>query len=145
MKTTEAPIKGIGPLTTPVDVHQTMIGNNNILYGTCEVEQGFGTVISSTLKRANEKQEWEDCRGNTRLILLRNKRYEVEMEVEFDPSVTLPVEGDSLAFPHVGVTGQILNWDLVFAKADCVKLKITATHWDSLGDSPTVAEITTGS
>lgn len=125
-------------------LNQTLIAagaQNSILYGCCEWSQAYGTVISAKIDRMSDQQEFKDCRNNQKAILLANKRYEAEMTIEVDPGVTLPEIGASLAFPDVGVTGQVLKIGRQWEQGGLKKATITATHWDNLGDAPTVTEL----
>lgn len=140
-----APLGAVPMPRTPTPLNQTLIGGASILYGTCEVAQTYGTVESGSVKLTGDKQEWEDCSGNTALVLIRNERYELEFEALWDSGGGVPDIGTAIAFPEVGVTGNIIDATLMFAKLDRVKIKITATQWKSLGSSPTVTQLTTGS
>ena len=126
----------------PTALNQTLIGPGTIDFGTCELAQTYGTVVSGSVKAANDEQVWESCRGNTEVVLLKNERFELTMEVLFNG--TLPDVGDDIAFPEVSVTGQIVDFEITWAQGDRKKLKLNAKHWKSLGSSPTVTSLTTG-
>lgn len=127
------------PAATPLK--QTLIGAESILYGICEVTSAFGEVESCTLSDECDEQEFKNCKGNTKMVLLTNERYELDLEVIFDASVGLPSRGADVAFPTVGVIGQYIRGSIVWSKEDRVKMRMTCKHWKSLGSSPTVTSI----
>ena len=125
-------------------MNQTLIaanGQNSLLYGTCEWPTAYGTVTSAKIDRMGDQQEFKDCRNNAKAVLVANKRYEAEMTIEMDPAVVLPEIGDSLAFPDVGVTGQVTKVSRSWENGGIKKATISATHWDSLGDAPAVTSV----
>jgi hypothetical protein len=123
-------------------LNQTLIGDtDNILYGVCEVSDGYGEVVSCNLDETADPKMWENCNGNTKLVLLANERYELELEVEFDTEIGRPGLGDSIAFPDVGVSGQVLKTSTVWQRTDRKRLKISATHWKTIGSSPVVTHL----
>jgi uncharacterized protein YxjI len=126
-------------------LNQTLIsgaGNVDILYGTCEVTDAFGIVRSCTCKDAADEQEFEDCRGNVREVLLKKERIELTMDVEFDGDLGAPARGDDIAFPEpFNVTGQILDIEVKWDRNDRKMMTITAKHWKSMGSTPTVTAL----
>ena len=130
--------------TTPLN--QTLIAKTatDIIYGTCEVDGTFGTVISSSVKLATDEQAFEDCRGNTEMVLLRNITYTADIEAYWDTG-DYPSIGDAITFPDVGMTGNVTGADGKRAQADRRKISITAKVWLSMGSDPTVTQLSTGS
>ena len=123
-------------------LNQTLIGVAiTIDYGVCEFPTTFGEVVSGSVKLTCDKQEWENCRGNVKLILLRNQRYEMQLEVEFDSALDLPALGDDIAFPFWEVTGQVLDAEIKGSRTERIRMSINATHWIELGSSPTVTQL----
>lgn len=129
------------PAAAPLN--QTLIGGTSILYGLCEITTAFGEVESCTLSDECDEQEFKNCKGNTKMVLLTNERYELDLEVIFDSTIGLPDRGDAVAFPTVGVIGQYIKGSIVWSKEDRVKMKMTCKHWKSLGSAPTVTTLTT--
>ena len=128
-------------------LHQTLIGpdDEDFLYGTCEVSQGYGIVKSAKEKETADKKLFEDCRGNTRAVLLANETIELSLEVVFDATIGKPDLGDDIAFPESGVTGQVVESEVSWEQGGEKGLSITATHWKALGSTPTVTHLSTGS
>lgn len=126
--------------TTPL--HQTLIGESaTIPWGTCEVEQAYGLVVSCSVKETADKEEFLDCRGNIREVLLRNERYEAQLEVEFDEGIGKQDLGDSISLPEVGVTAQVVESEIKWERDGRKMYSITATHWKEIGSSPTVTHL----
>lgn len=125
----------------PTPLNQTLIGGDTILYGTCEVTQGYGIVASCSVKKTADVEPFLNCRGNPRLVLLSNIRMELQLEVEFDEDVGVPALGDSIAFPEVGVVGQVLEAEVKWERKGLKMMTISATHWLDIGDAPVVTEL----
>lgn len=121
---------------------RTVIGNNTLVIGTCELGDVFGQVDQASLQRIADEEGIEDCGGGILAYLLNNPRYELEFTAKFPTSGTLPDFGDSITFPVPGasIVGQALSWTLEWQGKTTRTLKIRATHWDSLGNSPTVTD-----
>lgn len=129
----------------PTPLNQTLIADDEefeILYGVCEITAAFGEVESCELADECDEQEFINCRGNTRAVLLKNERFELDLEVIFDAGVGLPSRGDSVAFPVVGVTGQYIRGRIIWSKEDRVKMRMTCKHWKTMGSAPTVTNLT---
>jgi hypothetical protein len=125
-----------------VPLNQTLIGPEaEIPWGTCEVSQAYGLVVSCRVKETADMEVFLNCRGNAREVLLRNERYEATFEVEFDESVGKQDLGDPIAFPEVGVTGRVLESELMWEREGRKMYSITATHWKDIGNSPTVTHL----
>lgn len=112
------------------------------VFGTCELPQTFGEVISASLARANDIQEIPNCCGGLKALLLRKRRWEMTLKAVFDSTIGLPEEGDPISFPLAGVIGTILNFTIDWTQNDQVQLTINASHWDSLGDNGEVGGMT---
>ncbi len=127
-------------------LNQTLIsgaGTINIVYGTCLVGQTWGVVRSSNCKDTCDEQLFTDCRENTREVLLKNERVELTMQFEYDPELGIPSRGDDISFPEPfeGLTGQVTEIGVTYDRGDKVLVEITAKHWKSLGNSPTVTTL----
>jgi hypothetical protein len=125
-------------------LNQTLIGPNvDILYGTCEVTDAWGIVRSCRCKDACDEQVFMDCRENPREVLLKNERVELSMQVEFDSEIGAPTRGDDIAFPDPfnALTGQIIDFEVVWERGDKKLMDITAKHWKAIGSTPTVTAL----
>lgn len=124
--------------------NRTIIGNSDHVFGTCELGNAWGEVEQASLQRVADEEGIEDCGGAFLAYLLTNPRYELEFTALFPTTVTLPDFGASITFPVPGenIVGQALGWTVEWEKKGTRKLKIRATHWDSLGNSPTVTDQT---
>lgn len=60
------------------------------------------------------------------------------MSIRVKASLVLQDLGSRLMFPVASIYGHILEWDLKWQSRGTKMLDISATHWDSLGNSPTV-------
>lgn len=129
--------------------NSTIIGSDEFVYGICEVQNlnpdegtyaaaSFGHVSDASLKRTADQEEIEECDGELRALLLRNKRYEMTMSIRVKKTLVLQELGSRLMFPVASIYGSILEWELKWQSKGTKMLDITATHWDSLGSSPTV-------
>ncbi|NBW10992.1 MAG: hypothetical protein EBR82_23475 [Caulobacteraceae bacterium] len=103
----------------------------------------FGQVESATVKRTADKESIENCAGNLKAFLLKNPRFEVNLETIYDSSVTAPELMDSITVPLVGVIARVLDVTVKWAKGKERMLSIEATSWDALA-SATAYTLTTG-
>lgn len=122
-------------------LNQTLINGTAILYGTCEVNDGYGLVVSCSVKETADAEVFLNCSGNARMVLLTNERFECDLEVEFDSAIGKPALGDSIAFPEVAVVGQVLESEIKWERKGLKMLSIKATHWKSIGDAPTITNL----
>lgn len=123
-------------------LNQTLIGDpTDFTFGTCEVSDGHGEVLSASLKDTNDMQKWTNCSGNTKLVLLKDQRFEFVLEVEFASSIGSPEQGDSIVLP-TGQTAQVINTELKWDQNQRKRMTINATHWKSIGSSPVVTALT---
>jgi hypothetical protein len=126
-------------------LNQTLIGPSaTIPFGTCEVNQTYGLVVSCRVKETADVETFMNCSGNVKEVLLRNERYELQMEVEFDETIGKQDLGDPIAFPEVGVTGRVIESELMWEREGRKMYSITATHWKSIGSAPTVTHLDDG-
>lgn len=118
-----------------------LIGDENVIFGTCALGSTYGEVTSFNLTRTADLEEIENCVGGLKAAILRKPRFEMEIETIFDASVTLPELGGSFTLPIVGlrarITGDIkIGWTNTGARS----LSFKASHWDSMAE-----ETSTGS
>lgn len=115
----------------------TNIGNNNVLFGTCDLGTTYGQVETASLERAAEELGIPDCNGGFQAYLLMNPFYKFVFTAIVPANAELPDLGDPLTFPRGGVIGNILNYTENWDKG-VRKLEVTAQQWDSMGSNPTV-------
>jgi len=100
-----------------------------------ELGNAFGEAKSANVKRTADKEEFLKNAGSLRACVLKNPRFELSLETLFDDSVDAPGLGERIAFPLVGVVGRILDVEPKWDQSGARMLSITATSWDSLGNS----------
>lgn len=118
---------------------QTTYGNDvlilgdHVVIGTAMLGNDFGTVKSTSVKRAADKEELENGAGNLRAVLLKKPGFEMTLEVAFDATVTAPGLMERIALPLVGVVGRVMPGVEVKWEAGKERgLSIPVSSWDSL-------------
>ncbi len=120
------------------------IGNQNLLFGTCMLGQTWGQIEGADEKLVADLEEIKDCCGANQTVLLMNERYELDLTVILASTALLPELGDDISFPTGGITGQITERGRTWEAGGCVKMKVKAFHWKSLGNNPAVTVIDCG-
>lgn len=116
----------------------TVIGNQNLLFGTCQLGSTYGTIEDADENLTANLQEIMDCCGGTQAVILSNEKYELSMTVTLAADAVLPVLGDDITFPTAGITGQITERGRKWSQGGVVKMSLKAFHWKSMGSSPQV-------
>ena len=119
----------------------TVIGNQNLIFGTCVLGDTFGTIEDANEQLLADLELIQDCCGGTDTALLKNPRYELDLTVTLDSTATPPELGASISFPTAGITGQITQRGRTWSQGGVAKMTIKAFHWKSLGNSPSVEEV----
>ena len=125
---------------------------DDLVNGTCELSQSFGTVINGEIDLPEDMEEIAGCDGRTSAVLLRRNKINYTFTALFPDTVELPSRGDDVTLPVVGgETGEpgvdtALVGQVVSAKANWTQngqrqMTITASHWTALGSSPTVTAL----
>lgn len=110
-----------------------LIGDENVVFGTIELADAYGEVVSATVSREADLVEVENRVGGLKAAILNKPRFELEMEVQFDAAVALPELGGSIAFPFASIRGRIMGGiQLVWSNKAAKMVKFKATHWDSM-------------
>jgi hypothetical protein len=109
----------------------------NIMFGTVQVGDDFGQAKSATVKRTADKEELVANSGNLRAVILKNPRFELDLETLFTLDVEPPGIGERIMFPLVDVIGHILDVEVQWEDSKGRGLKITATSWDVFGGNAT--------
>ena len=124
--------------------NRVIIGNQNHVFGTVELGNAWGEIDQASLQRVADEEGIEDAGGALLTMLLTNPRYELEFTALFPTTVTQPDFGDSITMPvpNDTIVGQCLGFTIEWEKKGTRKLKIRATHWDSLGNAPSVTDET---
>jgi hypothetical protein len=121
------------PFATTYGTDQLHLGDNTMLVGTAMLGNAFGQIESATVSREAEVQEIEAAGGNLRAVVLKNIRFELDMEVIFDASVTAPGLFDLITLPFAGVQGRVMPGASVkWSKGKERLLSFKATSWDAL-------------
>ena len=87
----------------------------NAVIGTADAGySAIGTIISAERKNGSKVLEIEDRYGNVVVVIYFDYRGECSIDVIFDSTVTLPVQGDAISL--CGVTNALcmettLKWD----------------------------------
>lgn len=124
---------------------------DDLVRGTCELDQTFGTVISGEIDLPEDIEEIKGCDGKVSAVLLNDERINYTFTALFPDTIELPSRGDDVTFPlaggELGFTGDTaLKGQVVTAKANWTQdgqrsLTITARHWKTLGSAPTKTTI----
>jgi hypothetical protein len=114
------------------------IGNQNLLFGTCQLGQTWGQIESADEKLMADLETIKDCCGGAQAVLLLNERFELSMTVILSSTASLPELADDIAFPTAGITGQITERGRKWEAGGVVKMEIKAFHWKALGSNPAV-------
>ena len=127
-------------MSTPVKV----IGNQNLLFGTCQLGETYGQIEAADEKLLADLEFIKDCCGGNQSVLLLNERYELGMTVILSSTAVLPELADDISFPTAGIVGQITERGRKWEAGGVVKMEIKAFHWKSLGSEPAVGTFDCG-
>lgn len=119
------------PLSTTLDNDVLLLGQQ-VVWGTMQLGDDFGEIMSSSVKRTADKKEIENGAGNLMAFLLTKARFELTFETIFPSSVTPPGLMDEVVLPLVGVTGIVLDVTVKHEKGKERMLSIEVSYWDSL-------------
>lgn len=114
------------------------IGNQDVSFGTVEVDQSFGTVEQASLDDFVTEYEVPDAAGGIQSLLLTNPGLEFKFTAQFSNSVEKPAKGTPIAFPNAGVIGNVITSNIAWEGKGQRKISITAKYWESMGSNPTV-------
>lgn len=117
------------------------LGNQSVSFGTCELGSVFGQIEQASLDRTVEELGIPDCFGGFQSYLLLNPGYTFEATAIFPSTGALPTDGEAIAFPAAGVTGNIITWKVTWESKGHRKIQFTAKQWDSMGSNPTVGTV----
>ncbi|MBB5351107.1 hypothetical protein HNR46_001341 [Haloferula luteola] len=112
-----------------------LIGDENVIFGTCALGDTFGEIMSFDLTRTADLQEIENCVGGLKAAILSKPRFEMEIETLFDDSITLPELGGAITLPLAGLVARITGDIKVgWTNNGSRKLSFKASHWDSMAE-----------
>lgn len=117
---------------------------DDLVNGTCELGQGYGTVITGELDYPEDLQEIQGCDGRVSAVLLRDEKIGYSFTTLFPTGIALPVRGDNVAFPTVagaGIGGQVVSAKVNWTNGGQRQLSVVARRWALLGTTPTVTPI----
>lgn len=117
-----------------------IIGDQSPVIGTCALDQDYGTVLNGRLRLGAEVKELKTCEGEIDTAIIRNEKYELEIEALFDSGITEPVLG-SATLTIDGHTGQVLEWEKKWEHEGEVSISLKASKWVALGNTPTVTVV----
>jgi hypothetical protein len=114
---------------------------DDIVNGTCELDQAYGTVISGELDDGEDLERVRGCNGNVSAVLLRDDEQSYTFTALFPSTVTKPAKGTNIPFPSVagsGIQGQVVNSKVNWTREGQRSITIKAIRWAALGNAPTV-------
>jgi hypothetical protein len=118
---------------------------DDIINGTCELPQTYGTVISGELEEPEDRELIRGCNGNVSAVLLRDDEIIYNFTVLFADGTTLPARGANVVFPlDAGagpISGQVMSRKWVWSNGGQKMCSIKASHFKALGSAPTVDTI----
>jgi len=115
---------------------------DDLVNGTCELPQTYGTVISGELEQPEDLDKIKGCNGNVSAILLRDDETTYSASILIGAGA-LPERGDPITFPtDFGTLVGILTMRKVtWAQGAQKILAIKASHWTAIGNSPTTTTV----
>ena len=116
----------------------TTLGNQQVSFGTVEIDQSFGTVEQASLDDFVSEYEIPDAAGGIQSLLLHNPGLEFKFTAMFTNAQEKPARGTPIAFPYAGVIGNVLTSNITWENKGQRKIAITAKYWESMGTNPTV-------
>jgi hypothetical protein len=117
---------------------------DDLVRGTCELPQGFGTVITGELDYPEDLEEITGCDGLVSAVLMRNDKIGYSFTCLWPTGVELPERGDNIAFPAVagsGIQGQVVSVKVNWTQTTQRQISVVARRWASLGNTPTVTAV----
>lgn len=114
------------------------IGNQDVSFGTVEVDQSFGTVEQASLDEFMTEYEIPDAAGGVQSVLLTNPGLEFKFTAQFSNNVDKPAKGTPITFPYANVIGSVMSSNITWEGKGQRKIAITAKYWESMGSNPTV-------
>jgi hypothetical protein len=117
---------------------------DDLVNGTCELGQGYGTVITGELDYPEDLQEIVGCDGRVSAVLMRDEKIGYSFTTIFPTGITLPKRGDNVAFPSLagaGIGGQVVSAKVNWTNGGQRGLSVVARRWALLGTTPTVTAV----
>lgn len=114
---------------------------DDLVNGTCELDQSYGTVISAEFEDPEDFERIRGCDGNVSAVLVRDDELKYTVTALFPSTVNRPAKGASVTFPAVagsGLSGQVMSSKVNWTAEGRRSITITAYRWAALGNSPTV-------
>lgn len=113
---------------------------DDLVQGTCELAQTYGTVISGELEEPEDRDLIRGCDGNVSAVLLKDDEVTYNFTALFADGVSLPEKGDNITFPtdFGSLVGQVMSRKLVWAREGQKLFSLKASHFKSIGNAPTV-------
>ena len=124
---------------------------DDLVNGTCELSQAFGTVISGEIDLPEDMDEIKGCDGRVSAVLLRRGTINYSFSVLLPDTIELPSRGDNVTFPLSGgelgftgdtaLVGQVVSAKVNWTQEGQRKADIVARHWTAIGSAPTVTNL----
>lgn len=119
-------------LTTRFESNLLLAPGSEYVFGTCMLGSAFGQVKSATCKRTADFESVLKCDGGLKAFLIKNPRFELQLETLYDSDVAAPTFGDTVTFPVGSITGYVsgeieIKWDENGGRM----LSFPATSWDT--------------
>ena len=112
-----------------------VLGDNSLVLSTVMLGDDFGQVISATVTRDADREDIMAANGNLRAVVLKNIRFEMQMECRFDSTVTPPSLMEAITLPLAGVEGRIMKVEVKWNEGTERTLALTVSAWDALTDA----------
>lgn len=118
--------------TTYGDTTLVLTNDQEIILGTAQLGDQFGTIKRAVIKRTGDREIIQHAKTKKiLLILIHNPGFEMTLECAFLKSVTPPGMGESLSLPLVGVTGHVMEGVTVQWESGSERgLSIPVSSWD---------------
>ena len=113
---------------------QILLGVNKHKLGTCEIAQTFGVVKSAELNDDCEETIFEDCCDDAALVMWHKESLELNLEVLWTSTATVPARGDQITFPVADTVGNIKSIKTKWESGGKKMLSIVAKRWKSIGN-----------
>lgn len=105
----------------------TIIGSNQVKFGTKDLVTGFGTILSCKRKRGGDKVELKDEEGRVFCVIYFNDKDECEFNAIFSTDVDLPERGDTVTI--AGIACLVDDFDVAWENEKERQLTIRATRY----------------
>lgn len=111
-----------------------VIGNNTLDFGTVHIfGKGWGECVSGSIKLTGNSEGVPDDMDGFQAMILTNDTYEVSFETVLSSTLVLPARGDRVDIGKINLSATITEWEITATGGKSNRLKITCSHWVSIG------------